>query len=353
MKPTKQFLQFGQWAAFSVAVMGSANILFATPQLEPSGDDEIAAFIQMDIRADEHMKGAKVDVKIDDGIAILTGRANSLAQTERATARAIASNSVQAVVNQMEIKEAPSKEIAAGAKLSLETQKLIRASDISVITNGSRLILKGEVGTWDESDLAREIVSEIPGVAAIENHLTVNFEGERTDAQIAAQLKFIINDDPLYEGLHLVANVKSGTVKLGGEVGSRGEFDRLVRRSYVTGVVDVQLSGLSINSDLAMEAVGDKDYTPEQSIAALGAALAHDSRIKAEAIQLGMADGVMALKGTVPTLAQSDAVQSTARGIPGVLRVDNQLRIGNEPELVTRASEVKSASAPLMKPPTR
>lgn len=302
----------------------------------------------MDLNADRRLRGAEVNVSIEKGIAILTGSANSLAQAERATARANASEEVRAVSNQVLIKPGTSADLIVKAKAALAKQKTFTANGIAVTANGPRISLAGKVGTPDEKDLAREIVSEVPGVLAIDNNLAVTYEGIREDSQITEQLHFIIQDDPLYEGLDLVATVKDGTVTIKGEVGSRGEIDRLVRRSYVTGVTDVKISGLTINSNLKMEGVEDKDYSQDQSLDALNHALAADPRINAASISSTMADGIITLNGNVRQLAESDAAESTARGIPGVLSVSNELKISTESELATVKKETNSISAPLM-----
>ncbi|GAA5122824.1 BON domain-containing protein [Luteolibacter yonseiensis] len=349
MKPKTSHHPAGQWTALSILVLASAQLSLATPEAAPSGESEVADFIQTDIRADSRLRGAEIDVRIENNIAILTGTANSLAQAERATTRANASEGVLAVSNQVRIKPGKTGDLAARAKAVLAKQKTFTANGVAVTADGSRVLLNGEVGTPDEKDLAREIVSEVPGVLAIENNLTVTYEGIREDSQITEQLHFIIQDDPLYEGLDLVASVKSGTATLSGEVGSRGELDRLIRRSYVTGVTDVQVSNLSINRNLQMEGLVDKNYSREESLAALKGALAADPRIDARTIRSEMADGVITLSGSVRQITESDAVESTARGIPGVLSVSNQLRISNSgTEMATAKREVESASVPVM-----
>lgn len=337
------------WAAFTAIAIGSASLALATPQAAPEGASEIAEFIQMDVSNDSQMKGAEVTVEIKDNIAVLSGNARSLAQTERAGARAIASTGVHAVVNRISVEPQATANLIAGTKAILKAQKIIDSKKIAISASGNRISLRGEVGTLDEKDLAREIVSEVPGVIAIDNDLTVNFEGIRGDSQIQEQLKFIIKDDPLYEGLDLIATVKDGTVKLSGQVGSKGEYDRLVRRSYVTGVMDVQISGLSIERHLALEGLGDKDYNKEESVIALNKALDIDTRVDAKAIRVGWEEGVVSLKGNVDTVASRDIVESTARAIPGVLRVDNELRISSGSGLATNSDEFKAASPALVK----
>lgn len=348
MKPMTSHLKARQWATLSLLAIGSANFAFATPEAAPSGDSEVAEFIHMDLNADPKLRGADMNISIENGIAILTGSANSLAQAERATARANASEGVRAVSNQLVIKPGKTADLIARAKTVLAKQKTFTADGVTVTANGPRISLVGKVGTPDEKDLAREIVSEVPGVLAIDNNLTVTYEGIREDSQITEQLHLIIQDDPLYEGLDLIASVKSGTVTFSGEVGSRGELDRLVRRSYVTGVTDVQISNIGINGNLKMEGVMDKNYSQEESLAALKGALAADPRIDAKNIRSEMADGVITLKGNVSQLAESDIAESTARGIPGVLSVSNELKISGGTEVAAAKSEFKSASAPVM-----
>lgn len=348
MKPMTSHHKAGQWATLSLIAIGSAHLAFATPEAAPSGDSEAAEFIQMDLNADSRLRGSEMNVSIKGGIAIITGSAKSIAQTERATARAIANEGVLAVSNQAVIKPGNGTDLVAKAKAALAKQKTFTADGVTVTANGPRISLIGKVGTPDERDLAREIVSEVPGVLAIDNNLTVTYEGIREDSQITEQLHFIIQDDPLYEGLHLVALVKDGTATLKGEVGSRGELDRLVRRSYVTGVTDVKISGLTINSNLKMEGLEDKDYTQEQSLEALSHALAADPRIHAENIRSTMTDGIVTLQGNVAQIAESDAAESTARGIPGVLSVTNELKASGGTEVATAKNETKSVSVPVM-----
>lgn len=322
----------------------------ATPQLAPEGALEIAEFIQMDMRSDSKMEDADVHVRIQDGIAILTGPARSLAQVERATTRAIASAGVRAVVNQMRVTSVPAKLIAGNAKAALKAQKLAVADQVKVAAAGERLVVSGTVGTQDESELLREILSEIPGVRAVENRLEVTFEGLRTDAQIEEQLRFLINDDPLYAGLDLVATVSGGKVKLSGKVGNRGEFDRLVRRCHVTGVFEVQNAGLNIDSALAMEGLMDKFYTDEDSLVALRDALQADDRIDSSGIKTQIADGFATLAGSVRSIVESDAVELTTRGIPGVLRVTNELKIRPEAQLAGKPRQIHAGSPPVLKP---
>ena len=320
--------------------------------MDPEGAFEISEFIQMEIHHDTMMAGSEVTVEINDGIAILTGTVSSLAQAERAAAKALTSPEVLTVVNQLGISPQEKSDMLSKAKSLLASQKVIDASRITISTNGSHIVLDGEAGSIDEGELAREIVSETPGVTAVENRLVIDFLSIRTDGQIAAQLEYSMNDDPLFTGLSITPKVKDGIVAWKGEVGSRGEFDRLIRRSYVTGVIEVNASKVSVNGDLAMEAVEDKNYSPSQSLEAFTAAIEHDSRLESENISADMNQGVVTLNGTVGSIAKSDAAELTARAIPGVLGVSNRLYV-EQGGLAVNHKDFKAVSPKLMTPPGR
>lgn len=341
MKTITSFKTIRTLSAASALMIGSAFLATATPQMEPEGDIEVAEFIQMEIYHDSMMEGADVNLSIEGGIATLTGKARSLAQVERASAKVFANPEVLTVVNQLRISSSDPAGISSRATEMLANQKILDASRIQVISDGSRIVLEGDVSTTDEAELARELVSEVPGATYIENRLIIDFQSIRTDAQIAAQLAYAVNDDPVYAGLDLKPQVTDGVVKWDGQVGSRSEFNRLVRKSFVTGVIDVEVETLKVNSDLAMEAVEDKDYTPAQSLEALTVAIQHDSRLNSENIQLRMNQGVITLSGSVSSRKNSEAAELTARCIPGVLSVSNQLSISDHN---------KFASAPTVKP---
>ena len=349
MKNSTTLLNLPSIAAFSAATLGSMGLLLATPQMDPEGVTEVSEFLQMEIHHDSLMQGSDVTVGIEDGIAVLTGTASSLAQAERAAAKAFTSPDVLTVVNKIKIVPQDQSKILADARELFATQKVIDSSRINISANGSHVILEGDAGSLDEGELARELASEVSGVTAVENRLEIDFLSIRTDKQITAQLEYSINDDPLFTGLDITPHVKEGVVAWNGEVGSRGEFDRLIRRSYVTGVIEVDASNVSVNGDLAMEAVEDKNYSPAQSMEALTASIDHDSRLKTEDITARMNDGVVSLTGSVQTMSKSDAAELTARCIPGVLAVSNKLSITNSGGgVASNTKEFKVSASQLM-----
>jgi len=324
------------------ALLTASAMALGTPEMEPTGNEETAAFIKMDVESDSRMKDTDVSVKLENGIVRLTGQVGTIDQAERAAERALASVNVRAVVNELKIipAQVSDAKISEAVNVALHKNKAIDAGRVKVTAKSGQVTLSGEVGTWDEQEIAREIASTVPGVTNIDNKTAVVFDSVRTDEQIREQLQQLIANDPLYDGLALSVSVKEGVVRLKGEVGSKSEYDRLVRRTSVTGVFEVNADRLDLNSDLKMEAMGDKHFTQEQMMAALGDALKMDSRLDAQAVKFEIAEGVATLTGRVGSPLAKTAAESTARGVPGVIAVNNQLKVHEEPRALASAPVV-------------
>ncbi len=320
------FFRPARWMVL-VAAMGTA---LATPEAGPAGDAGTADFIEMDVEADQIMIGSRIAVKVRDGIATLTGTVLSLEQSERAAARAAATEGIRGVVSLVKIVDPVAKDnvLADRMQLRLANHPAIDASRVKVTVSDRIATLSGRIGSWDEQELARDIATEIPGIRRIENHLEVTFDTIRTDEAIAAQIRHMIARDPLYSGVPIDVSVKEGVVSLGGEVGSTGEKEQLVHTSHVTGVTEVWADDIMINSDLAMEGLRGKVSTPAATLRALDAAFAQDPRLQGADIRATLVGSRVTLGGTAPNEDARAAAESTARGVPGILMVSNEIRVG-------------------------
>jgi osmotically-inducible protein OsmY len=304
----------------------------ATPEMSPSDGPETADFITMDLKADRKLVGCKVDVVVENRIAILSGTALSLQQAERAVARAKAMEGVRAVINRLKIMDPIAKDavLAERVEQRLVQNPAIDAARVKVSVDYRRALLAGEVGSWDEQELAREIATEIPGITEVENRLEVTFDTVRSDDAIREQIRYIVADDPLFAGVNIDVMVKDGVVSLGGEVGSTGEKAQLVHTAHVTGVTEVWADDIMINSDLAMEGMNGKVPSEHDTLKALHAAMAADSRLAHADVRSELSGRMMILTGTVPSREARTAAESTARGLPGVLIVSNEIRVVGE-----------------------
>ncbi len=305
------------------------NTATATPEMGPEGGPDTADFISMDLKADRKLVGCTVAITVENGIATLTGKALSLQQAERAAARAMATDGVRAVVNRLTIIDPIAKDaiLADRVEKRLLNHPAIDATRVKVSVDHRRVMLAGEIGSWDEQELAREIATEIPGIIEVENRLEVTFDTVRTDDAIREQIRYEVADDPLFAGVTIDVMVTDGVVSLGGEVGSTGEKDQLVHNSHVTGVTEVWADDVMINTDLAMEGMGGKVPSAHDTLKAFHAALVADPRLERADIQAELAEKVMKLSGTVPNREARAAAESAARGLPGISIVSNEIRV--------------------------
>lgn len=320
-----------RWTILAAAAIGTAA---ATPEMGPSGNEETAAFIEMDVKADRQLTGSKVEVAVAGDLATLKGTALSLQQAERAVARAKATEGIRAVVNQLRIVDPVAKDavLAERVQQRLAKSPALDAKRVMVSVDKRRAVLRGQIGSWDEQELAREIATEIPGIKEVDNRLEVTFDTVRTDAQIKAQLEYMIADDPLYAGITIDVQVKNGVVDLGGSVGSMSEKDQLVHRAHVTGVTSIKTNDLAVSRELAMEGMSGKVPSEKATLEALTAAIAAEPRLANSDIRAEMEKRVMKLLGHVPSEEARAVAESTARGLPGVTVVSNELQVrgGNE-----------------------
>ncbi len=328
MKPNFFIRKSMPWIPFLAVTFASATLLTATPSALPTGDHEIASFVELDINLDQRDAGLSLQVKMNDGIAILTGEAGSLGEAERAATRAVSTAGVRAVVNAVTVKTAPAAAVNEGIRQTLGTQRMMDAANVAFSVAEGRVFLTGSVASAGDRELARDLVATIHGVSWVESDLQVRGGMAREDSQIAEHVKFLIRQDPAFQGLDLAVTVRSGSVGISGEVGSGDELGRLMRLCRVEGVSGFRTSSLSVNTDLAMEAFEEKDYGKEQAVGALAAALEADPRVQAESVRLKLDDKEMILSGRVHSFAARDAADADARAIPGVLSVRNELSVG-------------------------
>ena len=339
---TSIFFRSLRWTILAAAIHTAA----ATPSPGPEAGAETADFIAVDIQGDRRMVGSKVDVSVAGDIATLSGNAVSLEQAERAAARAKSMDGIRAVVNHLKIVDPVAKDaiLAERVQQRLVKSPALDASRVKVSVDKRRAVLSGQIGSWDEQELAREIATEIPGIKEVDNRLEVTFDTVRTDAAIKAQIEYMVADDPLYAGIQIDVIVKDGVVNLGGAVGSTGEKDQLVSRSHVTGVTGVKADDVMISRELAMEGMSGKVPSPKATLEAWAAASSADPRLKHSEIHADIDKNVLKLTGVAPTQEAKAAAESTARGLPGVSVVANEIQVtgGSETASAGKTGQVAS-----------
>jgi BON domain len=106
---------------------------------------------------------------------------------------------------------------------------------------------KGTVDSWQEKELAGEIVKGIRGLTGLNNEIDINYEAQQPDPQVAADIRQRLDSDVLVDASRIAIAVKDGNVSLSGEVRSAAEKSRAVNDAWVVGTHSVDAHALEVN----------------------------------------------------------------------------------------------------------
>ncbi len=145
------------------------------------------------------------------------------------------------------------------------------------------------------------------------------------DATISANVKSALLQDPETRSKNISVNTLDGKVELSGFVDSTAERHEAERvAGNVAGVRSVQ-NQLQVNGEGSRTVAAATD---DQTITSqVRSALASDPSTASPRIHVATADGVVQLSGFVDSNETRDNAGSIARSVPGVRRVDNDLRL--------------------------
>jgi osmotically-inducible protein OsmY len=119
--------------------------------------------------ASEHFK-----VTVQQGVVILDGSVEWRYQRDRAVSAARRISGVRNIVNQIVVMpKLPPTEIKRKIEDAFRRNAEIDASNIEVVTDGSSVTLRGTVRSWAEREEAERVAWTAPGVARVDNRITV------------------------------------------------------------------------------------------------------------------------------------------------------------------------------------
>ncbi len=163
--------------AVLVASLGAAAPPSAQPVRPAGEDDPLAGQIQASLREEPELSNNRIAVRVDRGVATLSGRVDSEREKSDAARVALASG-VVGVDNRLEVGSAGARQAADGAvtdeiKSKLAAAGLSELGDVSVITDDGVVTLRGSVPDRDAETAIVEIARHVRGVTRIEDRLAV------------------------------------------------------------------------------------------------------------------------------------------------------------------------------------
>jgi osmotically-inducible protein OsmY len=305
----------------------------------PVTDSEITDAVEDELLVDEVVPFDEIDVTTRDGIVTLTGNVKHLLAKDRAVRIAETVRGVKAVVDKMAVVPPvgrTDRQIEADIREALLFNPSTEAYEIGVTVDVFKATLTGTVESWREKMTAEKVVKGVRGVAGVDNRIEVQGDPGRSDEAIEADVEQALKWDVLVDDELIDVEVRNGTVRLAGVVGSAAEKGMAINNAFVTGAIEVDAAELTVepwaeNADLRKRKLTVPSDADIQ--AAVERALLYDQRVGAHRVKVKVKAGFVTLKGTVENLLARRAAGQDAQNTVGVLGVRNHLKIRPEADI--------------------
>jgi RNA polymerase sigma-B factor len=161
----------------ATAVASSEGAGMAVTFTAPS-DEDIRREVLTELKFDAEVGQSEIGVIVDDQVATLTGRVDSLAKKWAAERAALRVHGVKAVANEIEVRlpvgdERTDADIAASAVRALAWDTRIPTNAVQVSVSNGWVTLRGEVDWHYQRREAQRVIRNLTGVKGITNLITV------------------------------------------------------------------------------------------------------------------------------------------------------------------------------------
>ena len=303
----------------------------AAEKNQPITDGDITRAVEWQLAFDEAVPSHWIDVNTRNGVVRLEGSVDDLMAKERARQRAEATRGVRSVINLIAVQpvQRADETIERDIEWALIRDPATDRYKIAVKVDRKIATLTGTVESWQEKEVAAEVAKGVKGLVGLNNEITVNYQAQTPDAQIAADVKRRLESDVLVDAERILVDVDDGNVYLTGEVGSAAEKSRAIRDGWVAGVKSVGARGLEIQPQLR-NPFQEPEYayrTDKEIERSIQEAFRYDPRVREFRIEAEVRNGEAVLAGTVDHLAAKAAAENNARHTAGVWLVRNHLKV--------------------------
>jgi osmotically-inducible protein OsmY len=223
------------------------------------------------------------------------------------------------------------------------------AESVKVTVAGGFVALQGSVPTFREKERLHRFVMGLRGVKALKDLLIIEPVETLEDERISLLVRQALDAHSELPHGTAVVHVNRGTCTLNGHVRSCEErFIAEQIASHCRGVKKVK-------NELTVDPLDE--VSDEATSRVVKSALAYCEDFETEAVSVSCADGLVLLRGQVPSLLDRALAEEVARLQPGVRRVENHIQVahtngqaqaGAEPVAKpARSSRLKKVSARL------
>lgn len=199
-------------------------------------------------------------------------------------------------------------------------EPMLDPTGLTVDVTGFAATLSGTVKSYPEKLAAERAAKRVPGIQALTSDISVALPpaNERTDLQLAEDVRRALESDILVPHDKITPRVAAGWVTLDGAV----DWD--YQRSAAAEAASV-LMGVKGVSNLVMV---QPPSQPANVQARVEEALRRRADLHGDRIKVEARDGTVVLHGHVRSLAEREEAEQAVRAVPGVILVEDDLKIG-------------------------
>ncbi|MCA9419525.1 MAG: BON domain-containing protein [Nitrospira sp.] len=327
-------LAFGLMVGIGIAAEAVENSSeVAQEEVENVTDTRIAVAIKNQLSRVDRKSFSSIDVTVKDGVATLTGTADSLWTQQRATALPQGIRGVRGVIDRITVGPVgTTKDLALKEYLEylfLE-DPVVERDDIHLDVQKGVVTLNGRVHSRQEKQTALNLAKMVKGIREVRDELTVDRVRDRADPVLKEEITQRLAFDVWVVNPSLVnVQVEKGHAILTGQVGSAYEKERVGELAWVEGVHDVDVRGITVNwvSPDPMMRTQRPKFTDQEVADAIQRMLAYDRRVTPFKIHVAVKNGMVTLTGNVPFLSMRREAEQNANHTVGVRSVNNLIRV--------------------------
>jgi len=303
-----------------------------SPTPNKLSDGEISAAILADIQDASRIAGGEIEVSSKTGLVTLSGTATSLLDKQMAGTIGKRTRGVTAVLNQLIVVASDRSD----DDIRGDVDKVLRINDgvdelgIAVDVSRGEVSLTGKIYSLAEKRIAELAASGVTGVKAVDNQIIVRVSSDRTDEEIAEEIRGLIVHSVYLDDASVRVLVEDHLAKLSGTVPSVEAKEQVEQVAEIWGVSAVDVSEVKVDQDRLDESQRRQRYadvTNEKIQEALLRSFRSDQFVfsRVDTIESSVEDGVVTLQGRVNRLRIKNRAERLAADIVGVQRVVNEI----------------------------
>jgi|GEM_PF-1381365 len=261
-----------------------------------------------------------ISVKVKKGKVELSGVVDSPAHRERVETIVSQIPGIQDLRNNLtvgEVRSIPEKALLDLISKAIENAR-ISAKEVGISVKAGVLSLSGRIPTLRDKIQILRIISAIPGIKSISDHLAVGFEEIPDGITLKNKVTLAISELPSLKVRDLKVRVSKGTVYLKGEVDIVSDKLPLIDKvASVTGVKEIV-------DEIAHE---KEESSTTQLRKKIETSFSKDSRLNGTRINFEISGGTIFLQGNVQSYRQLYVIEEILSGFPEIKRVVNELTV--------------------------